>query len=244
MNTNVKQRNKKMAPFTKKVSSKYKKTKGSGAGNVVEVNTWLRGVVNFIIRCLDPTTGRVTEVTLTEQIVSDIQVLLEEETSKNSSACLGEPFFLGLHHKGCNYPNQPMVVTPEQWKQQLDQWDANNMYVEECKVAGHGKQQQIRFGNSMYSLKWFLVKLKDEPEVGIAEARLLPYALTGTMFPPSLMCYVQVKRMGPVKKYCLNCGKSNVKVCSGCREVGFCGKKCQKETWKYHKTECHRNDKK
>ena len=42
--------------------------------------------------------------------------------------------------------------------------------------------------------------------------------------------------------WCLNCGNMEAKkICSGCKSVYFCDKKCQAACWPIHKTHCDRD---
>lgn len=42
-----------------------------------------------------------------------------------------------------------------------------------------------------------------------------------------------------LKGRCLYCGSgSNIKACSGCKEVHYCSKECQRDDWKIHKKDC------
>lgn len=217
------------------MSRHYKKTRGSGKGNVVDAATWLRGTLNFTIHGMDNTTGLVVEERLHERMIEDISGLLEEERLRANR----EAFYLGLHHIGFDYSHQPMILTPSLWEEQKRRWALQNLFAEECKVKGHGNRQQLRVGDKLYSVKWFLLKLRGEETASLPAAALLPYALTGTVFPPSLSAYAKIKIMGNVDKYCLSCGQTKkLKKCKGCNEVAFCSVECQKIMWKYHKKVC------
>ena len=44
---------------------------------------------------------------------------------------------------------------------------------------------------------------------------------------------------GDLTRYCRACGKKDdVKKCSKCKKVSYCGKECQKKDWKDHKRSC------
>jgi hypothetical protein len=53
---------------------------------------------------------------------------------------------------------------------------------------------------------------------------------------------VETLRTGKDKRnmaVCVVCGSpKNVKSCSGCRQVRYCGAACQKDHWRQHKAEC------
>ncbi len=44
------------------------------------------------------------------------------------------------------------------------------------------------------------------------------------------------------KMSCKVCGKENAKRCSGCGQVAYCGRDCQKEHWKVHRPVCARKN--
>lgn len=44
------------------------------------------------------------------------------------------------------------------------------------------------------------------------------------------------------KMNCRFCGKKDAKRCTGCGEVAYCGRECQKKGWKDHKQDCHRKN--
>jgi hypothetical protein len=57
-----------------------------------------------------------------------------------------------------------------------------------------------------------------------------------------LCCSREQRDFAPV---CVVCGNNTVgKKCGRCRNINYCGSKCQKEDWATHKSACHKPEKK
>ena len=58
---------------------------------------------------------------------------------------------------------------------------------------------------------------------------------------PSLMPLTQVTSNDAWQRMCSTCCEENIKtmMCSGCHNIRYCSKKCQKADWKIHKKICY-----
>ncbi|KVH87869.1 SET domain-containing protein [Cynara cardunculus var. scolymus] len=95
-----------------------------------------------------------------------------------------------------------------------------------CKFRPAFRSVRLQYGVDYYPHRWMLINLF-----------LIIYVIGETIL--SEEPYVSVPNKTPVQSRCDWCfTSSNVKRCSSCQVVWYCGSRCQKSDWKLHRLEC------